>query len=204
MLDQPYSWSWTSDSSSHQFGICLYLLHCSALSTGCSIYTSFCPLISPLSCVWLTDMPRPVFLPPATLHPWHVQMGSGLSVTKSDKCNHRTPAVSLWWKRVQLLYLSLVQSRFLTLWSARTSLSHCGSGRAKELKLSYECFWPRYAQLTHAWSPTKSLAKAQGFLWSQGLLVGPQEQNLTFALFWASQTLQYQILSIKSSNSCKA
>ena len=39
--DQPYSSSWTDESSSHQSSICLSLLHCSALPTGCGIYTFF-------------------------------------------------------------------------------------------------------------------------------------------------------------------
>lgn len=78
MVDQAYRWSWTSDSSSHHFAICLYRLHCPAPSADLqplhlfSAHSSHC-------CHCLAHQHVVTCLSsPATQHPLHVQMGSVL------------------------------------------------------------------------------------------------------------------------------
>lgn len=113
VLDQPYSWSWTNESSSHQFCICLYLLHCSALSTGCSIYTYFSAHSSHLCHTfgWRTCCSLS-FFPCNTAS---IACADGISAVELSVMN--TIRTSLWPKRVQLLNLSLVQSQCPLMWT---------------------------------------------------------------------------------------
>lgn len=95
MLDQANSWSWTNDSSSHQFRICLSLLHCSAISTSCSIYTFFFLPIHLTPVMSLADGhagARFLSFSMTTTHLLHVQMGSVL-------CNWE------WWRHTGITEL---------------------------------------------------------------------------------------------------